>query len=83
MASVQPRSDYRSRTAGSESPILIGDNPETDIVGGNAVGMTTVWYRPSGSVAIQSLAAKPDFIVRDYAEVLEALATGRSGRGLS
>jgi 4-nitrophenyl phosphatase len=57
--------------------VMIGDNLETDIAGGNLAGMTTVWMRGEGMEKASSEAIiadkKADFTVSNLMELLQML----------
>ena len=52
--------------------VAIGDSLTSDIAGANNSGIPCIWYAPSGG---KPAAAEPDYIARDYAEVLRILDT--------
>jgi putative hydrolase of the HAD superfamily len=49
----------------------VGDDPQLDVAGAHAAGMRCVWLNRGG--AAQAPAATPDLVVRDLAELAEAL----------
>jgi FMN phosphatase YigB (HAD superfamily) len=53
---------------------MVGDNPLTDIGGGNAVGIDTVLFKANGKSEIHSKDyRKPDYIIRKIPDVLKLL----------
>lgn len=57
----------------ADSTVLVGDNLETDVRGGNSLGITTVWYNPTRADSAAVSAATPDYVVYDYRELLKGL----------
>ena len=49
--------------------MMVGDSLTTDVAGGRAAGMVTVWVDPAGE---RREPAQADMVVRDLAELLEA-----------
>ncbi len=53
--------------------VVVGDNPESDILGGNRAGMDTIWYNPHG--APLSGPARPTYTAADF-ETVAAVISG-------
>lgn len=47
--------------------VMVGDNPESDILGGNRAGIDTIWYAPRG--ADDPKGAAPTYLAASYAEI--------------
>jgi len=60
-----------------ENAVIVGDNPASDIAGGNAAGLTTILVHrdPDNIVAFESgdLDTKPDITVQSLDEVISLL----------
>lgn len=54
--------------------VMVGDSLTTDIAGGRAAGMATVWVDPGGE---RPAAAEADTVVRDLAELLDLWRAAR------
>lgn len=62
------------RRAGDPLPVLVGDNPDTDIAGALAAGWHTVWFNPGNADVPPAFAADPRFaMVSNLADVPAAL----------
>ncbi len=53
----------------ADEAVFIGDNPGSDIVGGNAAGLKTVWYE-NHIVWSPEIRIAPDYTIHTIAEVL-------------
>lgn len=47
--------------------VVVGDNPESDILGGNRAGIDTIWYVPRG--ADDPKGAAPTYTAASYADI--------------
>lgn len=47
--------------------VVVGDNLNSDILGGNQAGMDTIWYNPAGSTLTGR--ARPTYIVKTFREI--------------
>lgn len=47
--------------------VVVGDNPESDILGGNRAGIDTIWYAPYGASGQKG--AAPTYTAASYAEI--------------
>ena len=57
------------------SVLVVGDNPSTDIVGGNAVGMHTAWLRRGKYYYYQyDNISEPDIVFYNYIQLMSKLA---------
>lgn len=52
--------------------VMIGDNLNSDILGGNNAGIDTIWYNPNGLPLTGR--AHPTYTVTNYDEILEILS---------
>ena len=61
-----------------EETVMVGDSLTSDIKGGKAAGMRTVWYCPKGHPrpARAQMAAVPDKIIETLGELKTILAIG-------
>ena len=53
---------------------MVGDSLTTDVAGGRAAGMVTVWVDPAGE---RREPGQADMVVRDLAELLESWRDAR------
>ncbi len=56
-----------------EDCLFVGDNPDLDICGAHAVGMTTAWLHRGTSWPASITGLKPDFSIDSLAELLKIL----------
>jgi FMN phosphatase YigB (HAD superfamily) len=54
-----------------EKAAFVGDSIVSDIFGAKKVGLTTIWYNKRRRTATRGL--RPDFEIRDMAEVVEMI----------
>ncbi|MGI6013641.1 MAG: YjjG family noncanonical pyrimidine nucleotidase [Oscillospiraceae bacterium] len=54
-----------------EETVIVGDSLSSDIKGGNAAGITTIWYNPKGVVNDSDV--KPGFEIRHLSELVPLL----------
>ena len=59
-----------------EKAVIIGDSLSSDIAGGIAYGIDTVWYSPDNKPVPAELADKITFVARSYAEIKDFLCDG-------
>lgn len=52
--------------------VMVGDNLNSDILGGNNAGIDTIWYNPKGLPLTG--AARPTYTVADYEEILSIVS---------
>ncbi|GAA1965896.1 HAD-IIA family hydrolase [Agromyces allii] len=80
-----PIFDEAKRRFGAERPLMVGDRLDTDILGANRAGMTSVLVLTGIDLAKQVLAAdaasRPDFIIGDLRELHEPYPAVEDVRG--
>lgn len=59
-----------------ENTVIIGDSLSSDIAGGIAYGIDTVWYNPENKTAPAELADKITFIAKSYDEIRNFICAG-------
>jgi putative hydrolase of the HAD superfamily len=57
-----------------EEVLMVGDNPDSDIAGGNAVGLDTVLFDPDADLDELEGYRQPDFHIDEFADVREVVA---------
>ena len=59
-----------------ERAVIIGDSLSSDIAGGIAYGIDTVWFNPDGKTAPAAMAEKITFTAKNYGEIYDFLCNG-------
>ena len=56
--------------------VIIGDSLSSDIAGGIAYGIDTVWFNPEGKPAPADMAGKITFTAKNYDEIYSFICNG-------
>ena len=58
--------------------LVVGDSLTSDIRGGIGFGVDTCWYNPKGAEALQDLAEKITYTVREFSEIEKLILGGEA-----
>ena len=59
-----------------ESTVIVGDSLTSDIAGGIAFGIDTVWYNPDGKPTPKELEGKITCVAKSYGEIFSFICEG-------
>ena len=65
---------------GRETTAFVGDTITSDVLGAKKAGFTAIWYNKKQRIPKPEI--RPDFEIRDMAEILEIVELSRSGPDL-